>query len=87
MVVGLEHSKKILADLADLLLEGISVAQHGVGIGAIRQIMALVADMKDLLIEAPLAFPELEKMDAAEAQELAKAAYELFKNIVTSFHK
>lgn len=82
MVLGLDHSKKMLADFGIIAVDVIKLVKHGVGLGAIREILALMQDVKAAIKEAPLALPELKSIDGAEAAELAECAYDLVKQVI-----
>lgn len=79
---GIEHSKKVLVDLGKLAADGIQIAKHGIGFGAIKQVLSMVEEAKDLIVEAQAAFPELKDLDSAEAGELATACYDLVKGVI-----
>lgn len=83
-MLSIDHSKKVLADLGKVAVDGIHIAKHGVGIGALQDIFALMGDVKDLIAEAPKALPELQDMDAKEAAEMAQAAYEMVKAVIAA---
>lgn len=81
---GIDHSKKVVEDLGKLVMDAIPIAKHGVGIGAISQLFTILADVKDLLAEAPQALPELKDMDSAKAGELSSVCYEMVRRVITS---
>lgn len=84
MSLGIEHSKKVLADLGAIAVAGIEIAKKGGGLGALKQIFVLIEDVKGLISEAPLALPELKDVDSVEAGQLATAAYDLVKSVISA---
>ena len=84
MSLGIDHSKKVLADLGKLAADGIKVAKHGVGLGSLKQLFDILAEAKDLVVEAQAAFPEIKDLDSKESGELASACYDLVKGIIES---
>lgn len=82
--LGIEHTLASLADIEKLAIEGIKLAKNGVGIGSIRDLLALGGDAKKLVTEAKESFPELKDLDAAEGLQLGQACLDLVKNIIFS---
>jgi len=87
MVVGVEKSKETLADLAELACDGIDLFKKGIGLGSFGKIVEILADVKELIADAPLALPELADLNAVEAAELGAAAYVAVKKIVDAVRK
>lgn len=86
-MLSIDHSKKMIMDLGKLVGDGVQIVKHGVGLGSIYQIFQVIADVKELIMEAPHALPELRDIDSQEAGELASAAYEMVKHIIQEIGK
>lgn len=80
--LGIDHSKKVIAELGAVAVAVVGIAKRGVGLGALRQLFVVLEDVKGLLVDAPKALPELADVDPAEAGELATACYVLVKSVV-----
>lgn len=80
--VGIDHSKAVIADIADMAAKVIGIVKHLSIFKALSELKALEADVKDLIKQAPLALPELKTLDAAEGVEIAEAAYGLVQKIM-----
>ena len=80
--LGLDHTKKVIAALAEIAVGGVAIVKRGGGFGSITKILGLLGDVKDLISEAPKSLPELTDLDAAECAELGAAAYKLVRDVV-----
>ncbi len=83
-VLGIENSKRVIAELGEIAVTVIGIAKRGIGLGSLRQLLAVLEDVKELASAAPKALPELTDVDAKEAGELATASYVLVKSIVAA---
>jgi hypothetical protein len=77
----------MLADIKEILLEVISLAKHGIGIGAVGQIFAMLGQVKSIIAEAPAVLPEIKDLDGQEAGKLAEASYDLVKSMIQAILK
>ncbi len=86
-MVGITHTLKMLANIKEILIEVVALAKHGIGIGAVGQIFALLGQVKSLIAEAPAVLPEIKDLDAQEAGKLAEASYDLVKATIQAILK
>ena len=82
MAFGIEHSKKVIADLQAVAITGVKIAKHGIGLGALKQVLDLIGEAKDLIVEAQAALPEIKDLDAQEVGQLSAACYGLVKSVI-----
>lgn len=83
MAKGVAHSKKVIADMQSLCLDGIELVQHYSLFHAMGKIGSIVSNVKDLIEQSKEALPELKDLNAQEAGELASAAYTMVRAIVS----
>lgn len=82
MALGIEHSKKVIADLQAIAITGVKIAKHGIGLGALKQVLDLIGEAKDLIVEAQAALPEVKDLDSVEVGQLSAACYDLVKGVI-----
>ncbi len=82
MVVGIDHSKKIIKDLGIVSCGVIRIVKRGLGLRSIAHILGMLDEVKDVLEMAPRALPELADIDPVEAGQLAQAAYQVVLEVV-----
>lgn len=84
MIVGVVHSKRMLQDVADLAIIGVGIAKKGISIGSLLALGNVLIKVRNIIVEAPQALPELADLDSQESGELAAAAYSAVKAIVNA---
>lgn len=82
--LGIEHSKKVLADISELATDVVQIVKHYSLFAAIGKFSEIKKDTLDLMSEASKSLPELKDLDKAEASQLAAACYDLLRSIVTA---
>lgn len=83
-MLGIQHSKQVIADLGKLAVDGIALVKKSSGLGEIRAVLALMGDFKALVSDARSALPELKELDAQEAAQLAEQSYEAVRAVVAA---
>ncbi len=83
-VVGIDHSKKVLAELGEMAVDLVDVAKHG---KSLKVIWDLFEKGKDLMKEASKSLPEVKDLQADEAKELVELAYKVVKDVVAAITK
>lgn len=81
--MNIDHSQKVLADLGDIVSNGIEIFKNGIGLGSLKKVFALEKEFKDLIAEAKQAMPELKDLDPSEVQLLLASSYALVKKIIS----
>lgn len=84
IISSIDHSKKVLADLGDMVSKIAQLVKHFSVLKAMSELKAMESDMKDLFAQAPLALPELKDLDAQSAVQLAEAAYVMVQEVLAS---
>jgi hypothetical protein len=80
--IGIDHSKRVIADLQAIAITGVKIAKHGIGFGALKQVLDLIGQAKDLIVEAQAALPEIKDLDSQEVGQLSSACYELVRGVI-----
>jgi hypothetical protein len=81
-MLDVSKTKSVMESAGELLVKGIAIGKHGVGIGSLPAIFDMLAEIKVLLADAPLVLPELKDLDQAEAGQVAESAYALIKKVM-----
>jgi len=81
-VVGIIETKRAFLAIAELAVDAVGLAKHGIGFGAIAKVVEILKDIKLVAEAAPHALPELADLDQAEAAELAQVAYQVVHSIL-----
>lgn len=84
---GITACLRLINDLQTTLQQTISLANNGVGFGAIKDIAGLLAGVRSLCVDTHECLPEMADLDASEVSQLAGASYGLITNLVTSLAK
>ncbi len=87
-MIGIAKTLETVADLKAMTVDAIRLAKAAQKGGVLswpaifNGVLKVGGDVKELVGDAPLALPELKDVDAAEAGQIATAAYDLVKTIV-----
>lgn len=84
MVQSIDHSKKVIADIGVIIVDAVQIAKHLSVLTALPKLYEAFGSVKEIVAEAPLALPELKDLSSDEAGQLAAAAYDLVKKIISS---
>lgn len=87
MALGIQKTKETIEDLTKIAVAGVEIAKDGLGIGSFLKVVGLLNVVKELVVDAPLALPELADLDAAESAEIGAAAYNMVKSIILAIKK
>lgn len=81
-MLDVSKTKSVMDSAGELLVKGIAIGKHGVGLGSLPAIFDMLNEIKVLLEDAPSVLPELKDLDQAEAGQVAEAAYALVKKVL-----
>lgn len=79
--MAIDNSVKFFADLSKLLVTGVQVVK----LGKFWDLLPLLGEVKDVVVDAQGALPELKNLDAEEALQLGQAAYDCVASVVRAF--
>lgn len=82
MILPIDHTKKVIADLQKIAEEGIDLVKTKRGFSFITGIIDLLKDFGDLSSEAIKAWPELKDLDSTESSELGKLSFEAISAVI-----
>lgn len=80
---GIENTKEIISSLGEAIGSGIRIAKSPLGLGAARNGIAILGELKDIAVSIKPAIPELGELDGDEKTELLVACLDMLKNIGT----
>lgn len=83
-MAGIARSVETIQDVGEIVVDLAVLMKHGLGLGSISKLLAVLADVKELIADAQAALPELSDVDANEAGQLAAASYTQIKRIVAA---
>ncbi len=85
MKLGIAKTLETIGDLKVLAVDGIRLAKTGpFGLSLFTSLLKVVADVKELIADAPAALPELTDLDATEAGQVGSAAYDLVAGVIAA---
>lgn len=90
MSLPITQTLKTLSDLQTVIVDGVKMAKDAAagGFGSwaklFTDVMGVASDVRSVVTDAPGALPELKDVDAAEAGQIATAAYDLVKAVVAA---
>lgn len=85
-MTGIVKTLQTIADMEKLAIDVIDIIKDGsVSFSDIPKLFDLFGALKDLVVDAPQALPELSDLDALEVGQIGAAAYSLIKTIVDEF--
>jgi hypothetical protein len=87
MTVGIAHTLKMVSEIKGILIGAVDIAKHGIGLGAVKEVFAMLSEVKGIIADAPAILPELKDLDSKEAGVLAEASYDLIKSLVAEIVK
>lgn len=83
-MAGIAKSVETIQDVGEVVVDVATLVKGGVSLGNLGHLLAILNDVKELIADARQALPELADVDAAEAGQLATAAYTQIKRIVVA---
>lgn len=84
MVLGIDHTKKVVLSIGALVVQGVGIAKNGVGLTTLPKLLSILQSVKSLSSEAQAALPELKDVDANEASELVSVVYGVVKDVLVA---
>ncbi len=82
MVTGVGNTLEVIESLGTVAANAVGVLRGKASWGDIGKLLSLLSEVKDIIAAAPGVLPELIDVDANEAAQLGRAAYEAVKRVV-----
>lgn len=80
--MDVQNSLKVMADVSNIAVDAITLVKKGFNFGSFGAIIDMLLQGKNLMVDAPLAWPELKDIDPQEAAQLGAAAYDMTAKII-----
>lgn len=82
MSLPIDHTKKVLKEIEEIVMKSVDLSKSGKGLALILGLVGLIGDLGDLSMQAMESWPELKDLDSEESAELGRLSFESISAII-----